>query len=425
MKSTTKLFSLASIAALGLVSCASDELKDAYAGEEISFTTRVSRSTPTTLESLDGFYVYANADGYSDLLINGMKATKEGDSAWYGLESKVTWPADVNTIYFWAYGPLDANKYVTPEVNAMGHSLTNITVAPSMTEGGASHKDLLTAYTAATRQVLVPLTFNHAMSQVEVRIKKGAGSEEGRVVKIKGAWIVNAHSTGNLQFSENSAHKFMDWETGTPATYGRYIGGDGTRLGNMTHNVISNEKGGANSGLMLLPQKFIPYPFGKSAESVEDNQAENGIGSNITGTYIMVLCRVETEHNYPATEQGTVENPAIGSTPDGKGHIHQLFPVVKNSEGKLVYDANAYGYTCVPIGGEWLPGKKYVYTLEFCGKNSGAGVYPPEELPDDLPEPGTPIPDGKHPGDPVLDQGISFSVVVSDWTESNIPTEME
>lgn len=422
MKSTTKLLGLASIAALGLVSCASDELKDAYAGEEISFTTRVSRSTPTTLENLDGFYVYANADGYSNLLINGMKATKEGESAWYGLENKVTWPVDVNTIYFWAYGPLNANQYVTPDVTATGHSLNNIIVTPSTTEGGANHKDLLTAYTVANRQVQVPLTFNHAMSQVEVKIKKGAGAEDGRVVKIKGAWIVNAHSTGNLQFSENPAHKFIDWETSAPATYGRKI--DATRLGNITHNVISNEKGAANSGLMLLPQKFTAYPFGKAADAVEEDPTDNGIGSNDAGTYILVLCRVETQHNYPATEAGSVENPAIGPTEDGKGHIHQLFPVVKNGEGKLTYDANAYGYTCVPIGGEWLPGKKYVYTLEFCGKNSGAGVYPPDELPD-LPDPGTPRPNDKKPGDPVLDQAISFSVTVSDWTESNIPTEMD
>lgn len=105
MKSKTKLYGLASVAALGLVSCANDELKEVYAGEEISFTTRVSRSTPTTLENLDGFYVYAHAEGYSNLLINGMKATKEKEGD-YSLENKVTWPIDVNRIHFWAFGPL-------------------------------------------------------------------------------------------------------------------------------------------------------------------------------------------------------------------------------------------------------------------------------------------------------------------------------
>lgn len=80
MKLKSKLLGLASIAALGLVSCAGDELKEAYSGEEISFTTRVARSTPTTVKNLDGFYVYANAEGYSSLLIDGMKADKVDDS---------------------------------------------------------------------------------------------------------------------------------------------------------------------------------------------------------------------------------------------------------------------------------------------------------------------------------------------------------
>lgn len=421
MKLKSKLLGLASIAALGLVSCAGDELKEAYSGEEISFTTRVARSTPTTVKNLDGFYVYANAEGYSSLLIDGMKADKVDDSEWYSLEDKVTWPVDVNTIYFWAYGPLDASQYVTPNVTAMGHSLNNITVKSDLVNGGVDHKDLVTAYTEAHRQVQVPLTFNHAMSQVEVKIKKGAGAEEGRVVKIKGAWIVNVHSNGNLQFSENASHKFMDWETSTPTAYGRQIAA--TRLGNITHNVISNDKGGANSGLMVLPQKFTAYSFGKSAEAADNNDDNNGIGSNNAGTYILVSCRVETEHYYPASSQGTAENPAIGPIEGSDGHVHQLFPVVKNSEGQLIYDADAYGYTCVPISGSWEPGKKYVYTLEFCGRNSGAGVYPPDNIPD-LPGE-TPRPDGKEPGDPVLDQAIRFSVVVSDWTEENITPEVE
>ena len=424
MKSTTKLFGLACIAALGLVSCASDELKEAYAGEEISFTTRVSRSAPTTLENLDGFYVYAHAEGYSNLLINGMKAEKEDDSQYYGLENKVTWPVDVNKIYFWTFGPLGLKNFGTPEFTVTGHSIKGITVKPDVEYGGRDHKDLVVAYSQAERQVQVPLTFNHAMSQIEVRIKKGAGAEEGRVVKIKGAWIVNVHSKGDFQFSTSAANNYISWDTKDLATYGRRLSAS-TRLGKETHNVISNEaNGGNNSGLMVLPQKFVPWTTGKSANVVEDGPSANGIGNNTKGTYIMVLCRVETQHDYPATESGSVENPAIGPTDDGKGHIHQLFPVVKNNEGKLVYDDKAYGYTCVPIGGEWLPGKKYVYTLEFCGKSSGAGVYPPDDHPTPS-DPGTPRPDDKKPGDPVLDQAISFSVTVSDWSESNVPTKMD
>lgn len=289
-----------------------------------------------------------------------------------------------------------------------------------MVNGGKNHTDLVVAYTAADRQVQVPLTFNHALSQVEVRIKKGAGSEEGRVVKIKGAWVVNVHSKGDFQFSSSAANNYIDWETSAPVAYGRKLANP-TKLGSATHNVISNEDiGGNKSGLMVLPQTFIEYPFKSAANAVEDLDTREGIGANNSGSYILVLCRVETFHDYDVNAAGTTENPAVGDRDDGKpGHSHQLFPVTKDSNGNLIFKADAYGYTCVPISGTWLPGKKYVYTLEFCGKNSGAGVYPPDELPDGL-DPETPRPGEKDPGTPVLDSAISFSVSVSDWSTENV-----
>lgn len=71
-------------------------------------------------------------------------------------------------------------------------------------------------------------------------------------------------------------------------------------------------------------------------------------------------------------------------------------------------------------------GYKYIYNLEFCGKTSGAGLYPPE-LPNGLPKDDNIItkrPTGKNVGDPVLDEPIKFSVTtVEGWTNSstNIP----
>ena len=428
MKSKTKLLSLASIAALGLVSCANDELKEVYAGEDISFTTRVTRATPTTLDNLDGFRVYADADGYRNLFINGLKAVKKAPgSGDYVLESKITWPVDVNKIRFWAYGPLDAN--ITPEISAQTQLLKSCTVAPNMTDGGVNHQDIVVTYTEATREstsgMQVPLEFHHALSQVEVKIRKGEGFEEGRVVKVKGAWIINVHSEGDLEFDLTAANHHMNWATSVPANYGRILG-DGTRLGNNVVNMISNEAiGGGNSSLMVLPQKFVKYQF-EDAVAAADNALTNAPNYNSSGTYILVLCRVETEHKFDATPEGASENPAIGPLVENGvqvGHVHQLFPVVEDADGHLVFDADAYGYSCVPIEGEWLPGKKYVYTLEFCGKNSGAGVYPPEPLPDGLPE-GEKRPDDKKPGDPVLDDPITFSVTVSDWTEENVNTPM-
>lgn len=430
MKSKTKLLSLVStayLAAFGLVSCATDEVQEAYSGEEIRFTSQVSRSTLTTLNSLDGFFVYADAPGYSDMFIKGMKATKDQDhDGYYNLESKVTWPIDVNQISFWAYGP--TNVRVSPSITMSTQQLTGITIASSRNSngdfiGGADQRDLVVAYTNAKRSdaggMQVPLTFHHALSQVEVRIKKGAGYEAGRVVIVKGAWIMNVHSTGSLDMSlvDGASQSQMGWSTSTPSYYGRVI--EPSQLGTNGVNIISNT-GGNNSGLMLLPQKFVKYPFPEKgiSEASEPLASEGMTTTNNSGTYILVLCRIETRHNYAATEAGSAENPAIGDWKNDQGesigHIHQLFPVCKDNSGKLIYKEDAYGYTCVPIEGTWLPGKKYVYTLEFCGKSSGGGVYPPDDKDPDLP-PGEPRPDDKNPGDPVLDNPISFSVTISDW----------
>jgi hypothetical protein len=73
----------------------------------------------------------------------------------------------------------------------------------------------------------------------------------------------------------------------------------------------------------------------------------------------------------------------------------------------------------VPIDTDWKAGKKYVYNLEFCGVSSGAGLYPPTVTePFPLENVVTTLPDGKNIGDPVLDDPISFTVTVDDWTDA-------
>lgn len=425
MKSKTKLLSIASAAglalAVGLVSCAKDELKE-VAGEYLgfTFTTSVTRATPTTLTNLDAFYVYADADGYSNLLIDGLTATKKENTGDYVLEKNVFWPADVNKIRFWAYGPSGVKDKVTANINAMSQALNDIEVKPDFQNGGKDHQDLVVAYTHAERSEVkgmnVPLKFNHAMSQIEVRLKLGQGAEDdGYIVKVKGAWMMNVHSKGTLAFEEASDANHMKWTTNTSRNYGRYVDKGVQLQSNTTVNMISNETGSEYSSLMVLPQKFVGYKFdntGTSTTAEEETSTNNpNIGNNTSGTYIMVLCRVEVKHSGEVSSDDSQANTGVKPVEDG--HIHQLFPVYKDQFGNVVYDDTKYGYTCVPISGEWLPGKRYIYTLEFCGSNSGAGVYPPEQP--DEPEGVTP-PDDKKPGDPVLDSPITFGVTVEGWT---------
>lgn len=102
-----------------------------------------------------------------------------------------------------------------------------------------------------------------------------------------------------------------------------------------------------------------------------------------------------------------------------------MFPV---KDGESTFNDKLYGYVCVPVSTEWLPGKKYIYNLEFCGLESGAGIYPPENDMTDLKLPDgngdyeyvktIPADSGKKPGDPVLTDPIKFSVSVSPWDEA-------
>ncbi len=104
--------------------------------------------------------------------------------------------------------------------------------------------------------------------------------------------------------------------------------------------------------------------------------------------------------------------------------IHQLFPALQDN----TYDPTAYGYTCVPVGFDWKPGLRHIYTLNFLGSNAGAGQYPPEDHPEFTTDVTVvPTPDDKEPGDNVLDNPITFTVDVAGWknaTEDPTPTPM-
>lgn len=141
---------------------------------------------------------------------------------------------------------------------------------------------------------------------------------------------------------------------------------------------------------MLIPQGRAAYDFKNPTEG---------------GAYLLFLCRVEAIHP-GATHTSDEDHEAKAD----ETHSHQLFPASET------FNRDEFGYTCVPVAINWEPGISYTYRVTFCGPNSGAGVYPPDvEMPT---VPGitiTDMPQGKNPGDPVLDQPISFDVEVAGW----------
>lgn len=414
MNAKMKLLGLTGMMSLMLVSCSKDEMVANNPGDEIVFNTRVTRATETTPQTLTKIRVYADAAGYDEMFIKGDVAEKKGDNGYFQFAKNYYWPNDVKTIRFWSYGPADIfteeEMKTHVQINAQTQQFLDCTPKSGVDNPGKEHKDLVVAYTSANRHSDVSgsnvnLAFHHAFTQVVVNASMGAAADDdSKTVKIKGAWIVNVKPTGNLVFTESDAsNNYMSWEAkGDKTYYGlSYADEQEATLSHKSVPLIGADND--NSSLMLVPQDLDKWDL-----NTDKTNSKNG-------AYILLLCRIEIKHAGAQHPEGDGSDDPVHS--DGEYHYHQLFPVIP--EGGE-YNANAYGYTCVPIDTKWLPGKKYVYNLEFCGAESGAGIYPPT-LPGEFPSGDNIItdrPDDKGTGDTVLDDPISFKVTLEEWTEA-------
>lgn len=410
MKKNVKLLGMVAMFSVTLASCTNDELKEVYQGEEISFTTRMTRATATTTDNLAAFKVYAAIPGY-DMFINGEEAKKIGNA--YYTDKSHFWPSGIASMKFWAYAPTDIDANITD----MNQVFNEYTPDADITK----QKDFIVAYEEVQRTTAsgmsVTLNFHHALSQIEV---KAHCPSTDKKVKLKGVWIVNVAPSGKLEFASDTETQVytnhMHWMSSDTknAIYGRSFSesqiGGGAETSTSLLASISN-----NSNLMLVPQTVEAYKF-----ATKDDE------NDTSGAYILLLCRVESHHDGKKHGDGSESDPLIKEEEDK--HIHQLFPYTAK------YNKDEYGYTCVPVKFDWKPGKKYVYNLEFCGTTSGAGVYPPTMTAEDIkkfyPYHNTEtdiiaLPKGKKKGDPVLDEPIHFTVKVDEWsTESESDTPM-
>lgn len=426
MNGNVKLLGMVATASIMLASCSNDELKEVYKGEKISFTTQVkTRATETTLDNLDGFFVYAKGNGMSQMFINGQEAKKSGEGNKYTITDDkgvgYLWPSGVEQIDFWAYGPNTLDDRFKATINTQTQSFS-VNLPSSMENGGADQQDFIVAHKQAKKSDIsggnIPLKFYHALSQIRVNAKC---PDNGRYnVYIKGAWLMNVYGSGTLKFKESdkdesvsTAIDHMDWAiSGNPTNYGAVLNsGEGHALNAQLTSLIGFDVEGTNgketnNNLMLVPQ----------------NAQKKWTKNNTNGAYILLLCRIETIHD------GTIHTDGNNTANDGpvyeegNKHYHQTFPVSDK------WKKNEYGYTCVGIDANWEPNKKYIYNLIFCGQGSGAGLYPPTS-PDNLPdidgvEVVTP-PADKEVGDPILDKPLSFEVEVGDWEKVDNDTNMD
>ena len=439
--------------AIFVTSCTNDIEVDKNidpAGNAISFAPSVghtSRATETNIDNLGDFAVVARGmhhDGilYDNYLIGSAnegeiaKRETESTNTWK-LSRSVYWPATLNKVLFFAYTALKAGDTYT-ETKVLGTNATDpqpafgfdgnnpyinnfkplkaTAVESNIQADGKNQKDLLVAFTEQEKtksETNVSLNFEHALTQVSIKAsQEGKLATDNRIVKVKGAWIVNAAESGNLTTNgtkddDNMYTYTKSWTASGKTAYGS-VWSDVVQLGDTPSEILREHS------LMLIPEDL-------GAWDLENDKTNN----TNKGAYIMLLCRVELEHEGTTHSGSNLEDIHV-DTQKGK-HYHQLFPV--NAEK---YNAAEYGFVCVPLSSKWNKegiGKHYTYNLNICGNGTGAGKYPPTVeaeayktalVPTSLGISvvlNNPEVTGKDAGDNVLDEPIQFTVTVDGWTE--------
>lgn len=149
---------------------------------------------------------------------------------------------------------------------------------------------------------------------------------------------------------------------------------DITQPDTLTHLLTFQNK---RKNMLLVSQKLTEWNKNRHIEyegTGVNQKATISDSVNNHGAYIMLLINIYNIH-------GTEEHM----------HRHLIFPYrqpeVKDEHGNIVtpaddrgYDPNEFAWVCMPIDTDWKPGCKYTYILEFMGQNSGAGLYPPDDL---------------------------------------------
>jgi len=462
-----RLIPFAAVAVI-MASCSSDDVLEVNpepAGQPLSFNIAVgnTRATETKIENLGDFKVAAKGvhptGGVFNSFLIGSTTDGElaslqgaiGDKATSGvwkLGRDVYWPTSVDYALFWAWtcsqvkdgkksdvlpsGKFDftaPDKVKVKDFSPAKTGLKAADVSSDMWADGSKQVDFVTAFTQAAKTANVRLDFKHALSQIDIVAKsEGKVATDHRIVRIKGAWLVNTKDKADLESgftwdaTTKEATHTLNWinhgftdATNKFSAYGSFYEEPKVLDSSTSEQNLLGET------LMLIPQKISEW------QNTDNEQ----------GAYILLLCRVELRHD-GTTHTTTPDNPGADDDVaiyDGK-HYHQQFPVNANKQ----FVEGEYGFVFVPVGTTFEMGYKYKFILNICGGTSGAGYYPPKEdiykalLPTD--DAGNLMkfttnwkheadltivsrPSDKNVGDLVLNEPIQFNVSVLEWDKTN------
>lgn len=373
---------LTAVVLAAMSSCSKDEVIEVNNGNAIAFRASVdkaiSRGPITNLANLNAFNV--TAIGNDKNYFTNLEVRSSNGGVEWKTASTYYWPSF--DLAFFAYAPQDlGNGQVT--INDVKKKITSF----SPEETVAAQKDLVIAYNTGNKanneSAGVALNFKHALSQIEVQAKC---MNPNIKIEVLGVKVMNVARTADFTFPESEATSASyqlpqsQWSNREGAGQGNGYMVKGTDAVILTDQPQSIMMGTDN--FMMIPQQLVSWDA----------------TSQPTGAYLSVLCRIYSK--------------------DGENEV-LLYPLATSSDNK----DNKYGLSAVAINTDWLPGKKYTYTLTFCGDGSGAGRIDPNPDTNDSSIDQTPVPNGKG-GDLILGAPIKFTVQVDNWTPVPVDVNM-
>lgn len=376
------ILGLAGLMVLG--ACTNDEVIDVKQTGSIDLRPLIensTRATATTVANLGSFKVdvLKGTETYGAMTVTG----SDNGTKW--TTSPLTyWPSDASQqLDFYAYAPTTTTGVT---INGTDKKITSYT--PSTTV--ADQKDLVIAYNTGTKTANeasgVPLLFKHALSQIEVKAKCANANMKVEIIGVK---VVSVAKDGTFTFPTATTQS----GTGHELALGLWNTASSQKTAYMVRNSAPVELTKTAQSLMpstsgtfmLIPQAITPW-----------NKQNN---ATTAGSYISVLCRISNVSG---------DNETL------------IFPTT----------AGKYGFSAVAIGTTksdktWEPGKKYIYTLEFFGTDSGGGRFDPDPTVPDGGGGDTDVDttDPKDGGKEIL-KPITFTVDVEDWTEMPVDLNM-
>lgn len=377
------LFGALALSVLG--SCSNDDVVDINKGSGISFRASLDKAVAsraagtidnvTTLQNLQAFNVTAignSANYFTNLAVTSI----DHGSSWT-TASTYYWPG--YQLDFYAYAP----QNITGATVNITHTEQKIkSFAPA--QDIADQKDLLIATNIGDKLtnegIGVSLNFKHILSQIAVQAK--CSNDKVRI-EVLGVKLVNMATKADFTFPNTESilsmvighDKWTNLQDANNHSKAYMIkGNSAVTLTAQSQSIMFGSK-----NFMLIPQKLTAW---------DNNQPQT------PNAYLAVLCRISSLNG---------NNPTL------------IYPQPTSTDAKT----DKYAFAAVGIDTSWEAGKKYTYTLNFCGPNGGAGFIDPNPSnPKDGNDPKvdlTPVVNGEA-GDPILGP-ITFNVTVEDWTE--------